>query len=254
MGEIFGMVSAWKIAILFAFILIGAWRIGVLYGQRRKRRGISLISEKAEDASLALLGLLLAFTFSMALSRHDDRRKMVVDDSNSIGDFYTCASLQKEPVRSKLQNVLRDYARLRLNLALEHVTEVQLDDALHRIQKMQNEMTALVAEAIEQGTPIANPLTNTLNELTSAHAARLAAIRNRLPATIVALLFSAAILSMALVGERHGVTGVRHNGGTLGLILLICLVTYVTLDLNQPDRGVIRVSQEPMERLLAGMR
>jgi hypothetical protein len=137
---------------------------------------------------------------------------------------------------------------------LEHVTELQLEDALHRIQRMQNEMTAFVGEAIEQGTPIANPLTNTLNELTSAHAARLAAIRNRLPTTIVILLFCAAILSMSLVGERQGVTGVRHNGGTLGLILLVCLVVYVTLDLNQPDRGVIRVSQEPMRRLLASMK
>jgi hypothetical protein len=52
------------------------------------------------DASMALLGLLLAFTFSLSLARHDQRRLAAIADGNSIGDFYTCATLLKEPGRS----------------------------------------------------------------------------------------------------------------------------------------------------------
>jgi len=59
------------------------------------RRAKAAVS-KFLDASLAVLGLLLAFTFSTALVKHDQRRLMVVADSNAIGDFYTCASLLKE--------------------------------------------------------------------------------------------------------------------------------------------------------------
>ncbi len=71
---------------------------------------------KFDDASLALLGLLLAFTFGVSISKHDQRRLAVVADSNAIGDFYTCASLIKEPTRTKLQTVIREYAELRLSL------------------------------------------------------------------------------------------------------------------------------------------
>ena len=45
------------------------------------------------------------------------------------------------------------------------------------------------------------------------------------------------------------------NGGMmLWLILLVSAVVYITLDLNQPRRGFIQVSQAPMERLIASMK
>jgi hypothetical protein len=34
---------------------------------------------------------------------------------------------------------------------------------------------------------------------------------------------------------------------------MVTLVIYVTLDLNQPQRGTITVSQEPLEQLLKSM-
>ena len=59
------------------------------------------------NASVALLGLLLAF--SMSLERHEHRRMMVVEHANTIGDFVACAAMQKEPVRTPLRVVLRKY-------------------------------------------------------------------------------------------------------------------------------------------------
>ena len=47
----------------------------------------------------------------MALGRHDQRRLAVIAESNAIGDYYTCASLLKEPQRNQLQSVIRDYAQ-----------------------------------------------------------------------------------------------------------------------------------------------
>ena len=61
------------------------------------------------NASVALLGQLLAFTFSMSLERHEHRRMMVVEHANTIGDFVACAAMQKEPVRAPLKVVLRKY-------------------------------------------------------------------------------------------------------------------------------------------------
>jgi hypothetical protein len=55
------------------------------------------------------------------------------------------------------------------------------------------------------------------------------------------------------MGLQQGASGEWHIGATSGFIVLVCLVVWVTLDLNQPSRGSITVSQEPLQRLLAGM-
>ena len=209
---------------------------------------------KFDDASLALLGLLLAFTFGVSISKHDQRRMAIVADSNAIGDFFTCASLLKEPTRTKLQTVIREYAELRLALGHNRqITEAELNAALGPFEHMQQQMTELVAQALNEGTPIAVPLTNTLNEVTSSHAARLAAIRDSLPGSIIVLLIVASIVACLLIGREQGLSGAEEMAGTLCFILLVCLAVWVTLDLNQPTRGMITLSQEPLERLVSSM-
>jgi hypothetical protein len=176
-----------------------------------------------------------------------------VTDSNAIADFYTCASLVKDPARSRLQSVLREYVEHRLALAKGNLDQAALEKELGEIQNMQDQMQVIVGDALDQGTPVAVPLTTTLNGLTSSHAARLAAWRDRLPASIVFLLFVSAIVSMALMGLQQGASGEWHIGATIVFIVLICMVVWVTLDLNQPSRGSSTVSQEPLQRLLSGM-
>ena len=240
------------IALTLAIAMLAAWGIGTWTG-RRLRSESDKKPSKFDDASMALMGLLLAFAFGMSISKHDQRRMAVVADSNAIGDFYTCATLLKEPTRTKLQGVIREYAQLRLGLAQRQIDNAELENALPRMQQAHGQMTELVAQALSDGTPIAVSLTNTLNEVTSKHAARLAAIRDRLPASVVMLLVVAPIVTTMLIGREQGMAGSSEVAGTLCFILLVCLAIYVTLDLNQPDRGLIRVSQEPLERLLSSM-
>src|SRR6185295_6567611 len=100
---------------------------------------------------------------------------------------------------------------------------------------------------------LAIPLTNTLNEVTSSKASRLSAIEDRLPTIVVLQLFTTAIVAMTLTGWRHGAVGRRQRFASACVVLLFALVVYVILDLDQPGRGLIRVSQTPMERLIASM-
>ena len=88
-------------------------------------------------------------------------------------------------------------------------------------------MTDLVAQALDQGTPIAVSLTNTLNEVTSNHAARLAAVRDRLPGVIVILLLVSSIATTMLVGREQGLSNAHEMAGTLCFILLVSLAVYV---------------------------
>jgi hypothetical protein len=244
----------WVAAAALGGAMAIAWIIGWRSGKASLARGKPAPETKLDDAALALLGLLLAFTFSMALGKYDRRREAVVTDSNAIGDFYTCATLIAPPARAKLQDAIREYTRLRVELGLEpHPTRAQVQSALERFDALHGRMTELVAEAIAAGTPIAVPLTNTLNGVTSSQASRLAALRDRVPNAVVLLLAVAAALTAGLVGREQAASARPSLAGTAAFIVIVALTVEVTLDLNHPTAGWIRVGQEPMQRLLATM-
>ncbi len=240
-------------ASLLAVTMLGTWGLGWMWGQYLRRGGHEELQTKLDEALLALLGLLLAFTFSMSLAKHDQRRQMLVADSNAIGDFYTCASLLKEPARGKLRGLLREYVELRLSTTALPADEAALQQRLEEFRHLHDAMLTYVQEAVDNGTPVAIPLVNTLNEVTSSHAARLAAWRDRLPVSVVLLLVLVALAAMALNGRHPGVTGRPRIGAAVGFSVLVSMVVWVTLDLNQPQRGWITVSQEPLQQLLRGM-
>jgi len=71
-------------------------------------------------------------------------------------------------------------------------------------------------------------------------------------AMTVALMLS-SVLSAMLGGREQGVADQSDIAGTVCFITLVSLAVYVTLDLNQPDRRLVAVSQEPIQRLLSSM-
>jgi hypothetical protein len=248
LGQIVASPDIHIVALVLGVAMLAAWRIGRHLGRRvRGKDGVK--PSKFDDASIALLGLLLAFSFGTSIAKHDQRQVAVVADASAIGDFYTCASLLKEPSRTKLQTVIRQYAQLRLDLARGRVRD--LEEALAEFGRMHDEMTAMVDQAVSDGAPIAMLLANTLNNVTSNQAARLAAYRDRLPTSIVFLLYTCAIITALLIGREQGVEGSIDLAGTLCFIVLVSIAVYVTLDLNRPESGRIRVSQEPIEHLLS---
>jgi hypothetical protein len=240
------------ICVFLAFLMLVSWGLGIRLG--RRLRANYRPTPQFESASMALLTLLLAFAFGTSMGKHDQRRIAVVQDSNAIGDFYTCATLLKEPVRGKLQAIIRDYAEQRLELSQRPINASDLNKALSEFQRMHDQMTRLVDQALSDGTPIAVPLTNTLNGVTSNQAARLAAIRDHLAGSIVALLFVSALFTTILMARSQGFSGDADHGGLLCFVVLVSFTIYVTLDLNRPERGFIRVSQEPIERLVSSLR
>ncbi len=75
---------------LFAGMLL-LLDIGRRIGARRRAQdagGAGAGTGAVEGAVFALLGLLVAFTFSGAASRFDARRALVVEEANAIGTAY----------------------------------------------------------------------------------------------------------------------------------------------------------------------
>ena len=239
-------IDPWLAGLVGAAAMAVSWAIGWTMSRRKKLPERAALESVVDEAALALLGLLLAFTFSMALNKYDRRREALVTDSNAIGDFYTCATLAPEPVRGNLQGVIRDYTQLRVEVA--RAGTIAGFAALH------DRMTALVGEAIAGGTPLAVPLVNTLNAVTSSHASRLAAVRDRLPGSSLLLLLLSASLVSGLIGRDQATLPRPSLAGTVTFVVIVAMTASVSLDLNHPSKGFIRVSQEPMERLLSTMK
>jgi hypothetical protein len=248
----FDQIHAWATASAVVVAMACAWGVGWWVGQRHKVVGREPPAEKLGDASLALFALLLAFGFGMALQKHDHRRQMVVAESNAIGDFYTSAGLLPEPLRNELQGVIRSYGQLLVN-ARRDVYGPTFKHDLQQATEYTNTMSDLVRQAGDSASPFTFSLTTSLNELTSTQAARVSAFEDRLPTVVVLLLLMTAITSIGLTGWRHGAVGTPQRLGPLFIVVIFALVIYVILDFDQPTRGLIRVSQAPLERFVASM-
>ncbi|MFT3882800.1 MAG: hypothetical protein QM703_24495 [Gemmatales bacterium] len=251
--ELFGLeIDSWIIASLLAVLMIAGWALGWQRGVRNAASG-KINTVNVNDAILALFGLLLGFTFSMSLAKHDQRRLMLVNDSNCIGDFATCVSMLKEPQRGKILTEVRAYLQMLLKPFPNMTEKGVFAEKLDSLQSYQGKIQTLVGQAIEASPHMTVSILNTFNGLSSSHASRLASLRDRLPLEIIFLLSFAALITMMLQGQRQGEAGNRLFTPSLGFIVLVSMVIWVTLDLNQPNRGWIRLNKEPLERLLAGL-
>lgn len=174
MDSVLDYFDAWLLVLILALAMLATWGLG-LRMRRRLRARDGKPRFKIEQASLVLVTLLLACAFGMSTIKHERQRETVVVESDAICEFYTCASLLKDPLRTKLQAVIRQYQALRLEVARPHLDEDTFESALHRFQQMHSQMTDLVAEAVGNDAPVAVPLVNALNKVKSNDAARLAA-------------------------------------------------------------------------------
>src|SRR6202012_1664566 len=87
-------------------------RVGV---QVRRRAGDADISFAAlEAAAFALMGLLIAFTFSSAATRYDARRRLVVEEANAIGTAWLRLDLLPAARQPALRDGFRSYLDSRL--------------------------------------------------------------------------------------------------------------------------------------------
>ena len=92
--------------------------IGRRIGVRRMKEDAGAAGEgvgAVDGAVFALLGLLIAFTFSGASSRFDTRRQLIVEETNDIGTAY----LRLDLLPADLQPALRESFRRYLDARIE---------------------------------------------------------------------------------------------------------------------------------------
>src|SRR6185369_10412416 len=109
------------------------WQLGI----RNNTGSVGSNFSTLESAILGLLALMLAFTFSMALSRFEARRDAVLNEANAIGTAALRARLLSQPHRTECLNLLREYVQIRLNITQQVPSAAELKAAITRSNEIQ---------------------------------------------------------------------------------------------------------------------
>ena len=250
-GGIIDGLPLWALYIMtIAIVLISAeagWRLGNRRRQRPDHEENAPVGAVV-GATLGLLAFLLAFTFGMAASRYDTRKQLVLQEANAIGTTYLRADLLQEPQRSNIRNLLREYAALRV----QGVSKLMTKDAMAQSGALQDR---LWADAVAVGTQSPNSIVGglfieALNDTIDLDATRVTAGRNRIPDSIWLALYAVTILTMAAMGYQFGLTGEHSWPVTILLALVFTAVILLIADLDRPQAGLLKVSQQAMLDLI----
>jgi len=192
--------------ILIGAVLLACMVLAGELGYRAGRRGFQRHNEMTrtqimsiQAASLGLLALLLGFTFSMALSRYEYRKQMVVKESNAIGTAALRAQFLPSSNDVEVNELFRRYVEIRLQSVL-HTEQLssareQLDVEATRIQRR----LWLIANEAAGADPRSVPLglfTHAVNELIDIKTQRDIAVANHVPENALFLLLGFAILAL----------------------------------------------------------
>jgi len=193
---------------------------------------------------LGLLALLLAFTFSMALSRYEERRHLVLEDANAIGTAYLRAQLLDEPHRTRLSAILVAYTDNRIELSQGNSARPR--ELLAKNDALLTELWAAVVasrdSALRHG--VSTALLLSYNQLIDLDTSRKVARQVRVPGPVLLYLYAFLILTALVLGfvlNDH-----RSRAGAAVLFLLLALYVGILDDISRPVSGNIRESQRPL--------
>jgi hypothetical protein len=131
---------------------------------------------------------------------------------------------------------------------------MSLADAAHRSEALHAAMwtRAEAAGRAEPGSIPTGLFISALNEVIDVGLKRVTiGVRTRIPPTIWATLYLLMTIGMFMMGVQIGLSGARHLGMELALAISFSVVLFVIADLDQPQAGLINVSQQAMIELQA---
>lgn len=204
-------------------------------------------------ATGALVAFLIGFAFSGAASRFIDRADIIVKEANAIGTAYLRADTIAEPQRGELKASLKEYTTDRATM-LSREGRSQLERLLAKVNGLHERMWASAIRGTTDNAPLMAVVLPPINDIIDLHSTHLAMARRHLPIPIMAALLATVAISVGLLGFGTGRTGRRFSSldSIYGAALAVAL--WMTIDLDYPGVGFIRVSNLPFVETLASMK
>jgi hypothetical protein len=247
----FGLVDYPLLTFLVSFVVLWlAATLGTRYADRVS--GIRDDFSTITAAILTLLGLILGFTFSMAVGRYDLRKSYEEQEANAIGTEYLRVQLLPNSAET-VRGLLREYLdqRIRFYSTRDRDELKEIDAATSQLQAKL--WTATRDAALNAPSPLTSLAASGMNDVLNSQGYTQASWLNRIPRPAWMLLGTIAICANIMVGlsfrkmQSHGIlTGV--------LPAIVSIALFLIADIDSPRTGLIPVSPENLMSLAASMR
>jgi hypothetical protein len=203
-------------------------------------------------STAALVAFLIGFAFSGAASRFINRVDIIVKEANALGTAYLRADAIAEPQRGELKAALKEYTADRVML-LTRERRDQIEPLLAKVGGLHERMWRSAIKATQHNAPLMAVVLPPINEIIDLHSTHLAMARRHLPIPIMTVLLGAAAISVGIIGFGNGRVGRRFFvlDSVYGVVLAVAL--WMTIDLDYPGIGIIRLSNVPVVETLAAM-
>lgn len=245
-----------------ALVLIGSFvvmwlsaRVGAVLLRRYKK-----LEDEARDdfgvvqaATLTLLGLIIGFTFSMAVGRYDQRKNYEEEEANAIGTEYVRAELLPAADAATVQGLLKAYLDQRVLFYTTRDAD-ELAQVNTETGRLQNVMWKTVRNAATaQPTPVVALAVGGMNDVLNTQGYTQAAWWNRIPVAAWALMTLIAMCASLLVG--YGAKAAKAGAGLLLVMPLVVSLSFALIaDIDSPRGGLIRVKPLNLHALVDSMR
>lgn len=248
--------------LLFAILLFSGMLLSLELGRRfgARRRPKESEGERGglgpvESAVFALFGLMVAFTFSGAASRFNEKRMLIAEEVNCIETAHLRVHLLSPETRPALHELFGRYVESRLETyrRLPNMTEAEKE--MRNSKNIQQEIwaEAVAATRLPESHPSAGLLLlPALNNMIDISTTRAMALQIHPPRIIYALLFVLGLICSLLAGFRMSSGQHRSWLHILGFTVLTVVIVYVMLDVEYPRAGLIRL--ESADQLFVNLR
>ena len=213
----------------------------------RDPEGLAKGAAAVEGAVFALLGLLIAFTFSGAASRFEDRRHLITTEANAIGTAWLRLDLLPGDARAEMKDLFRRYLDVRSVVYRNVADRVATSARLAEGAALQAEIWSKASSACQRPDAPAQAaivLLPALNEMIDITTTRETAGRNHPPTIVFFLLAGLSLVGALLVGYAGSPNKDRSWFHTVVFAGILSVTVYVIADLEFPRLGFIRIDEE----------
>ena len=237
--------------VVFVLSFFGLWLAASVGAALRHRKNFEEVERQDLSlllaATLTLLGLLIGFTFSMAVNHYDQRKDFEGAEANAIGTQFLRADLLPDADRDKVRTLLKKYIELRVQFYEAREGALPPIDAA--TAKLQSDLWAVVLTlARNRQDAVAALAVQGMNDVIGAQGNTQASWWNRLPMSAVLLMSLIAICANVLVG--YAWSSVRPLSPRLAILPRFVAIAFMLIsDIDAPRTGMIQVPPLNLEAL-----
>jgi hypothetical protein len=226
---------------------------GFIFGKsnykEKEEKQLRLITN-IQTGLLTLLGVMLAFSFSLASARFEKRRELIIQESMNIGTSYFRAGLLPDTLKKNLRDLLKDYLNVRINFYKAGNSEADMTNIQRTARHIQVNIWYRMAMT---GKDHPNLNTNStilaLNSMIEISGNISSSFQNHVPRFIIILLIFVSACTIFTLGYCHGFSLKKNIFFTFILNTVICSILLLIIDMDRPTTGFLKADVHSLTEL-----